>query len=495
MNKPDLSQPTRQSIKGLAIIFLQSIRQAISAFWALIAVVVLQRNIFQDMDKIVFGLILIFILLIAHTILYYLNFYFYVNENEFILKKGYLRKKVLTIPFERIQSINTKQNIIQQALDVVALEIDTAGTAGKELKIHALEEPFAKALSEILSQKKETVSLDEEAAQTEQKHGEKKLVLKLQPKDLLRIGISENHLQTGLIILAFGYQIFHQVQEIFEDKANEYSNEFLSFLSASSLALIIFLVIFFAIVAILFSLFRTLIKYYDFKLTKTDNSYLVEAGLLNKRNVVLPHNKIQQLNWEINPLKKLFGIYKLVFKQAVSMQTNKIKVVDAPGCLSRHLELLKSDLFGEDQLTDSHKFFSNFHYFRVNWGFSGWLPVILATAFLYDQWIFWLSAFVWLLITCGYNYLVLKKRYFQINNKQVRVSSGAVSQKWQQMELYKIQSVEFKQSIFHKPRGLASLQLMNASGSITIPFIDESLAKQIYDYLLYHTETSHKAWM
>lgn len=495
MNKPDLSQPTRQSIKGLAIIFLQSIRQAISTFWALIAILVLQRNIFQDTEKIVLGSILIFILLVAHTILYYLNFFFYVRGNEFVLKKGYLRKKVLTIPFERIQSINTKQNIIQQALGVVALEIDTAGTAGKELKIHALEEPFAKALSEILSQKKEMADMADEDGQVAQDLDREKLILKLEPKDLLRIGISENHLRTGLIILAFGYQIFHQAQEIFKEKADEYSSEFLNFVSASSLALIIFLVVFFAIISILFSLFRTLIKYFDFKLVKSENTYRVEAGLLNKRNVVLPHNKIQELNWETNPVKKLFGIYNLVFKQAVSMQNQKIQVVDAPGCLDEHLELLKNDLFGMDTLDSKEKLNTDFYYLRPLWFYSGWLPVAASLPFLYTNWIYWLVVVVWLLISFTYIRLLLHKRWFQITNEQIRISQGAVSHKFKQMELFKIQAVELKQNIFQKRRSLASVKLMNASGSLTIPYINEEVAKQLYDYLLFHTETSSKKWM
>jgi putative membrane protein len=63
------------------------------------------------------------------------------------------------------------------------------------------------------------------------------------------------------------------------------------------------------------------------------------------------------------------------------------------------------------------------------------------------------------------------------------------------MELHKIQAVEFKQSIFQKRRSLASIDLMNASGTITIPFIDEKIAKHLYNYLLYHTEISRRSWM
>lgn len=495
MNKMDLSKPTRQSLKGLVFIFLQSIRQAVRMFWALVVILVLQKNLFENKWIIGGALLAILGLLLVHSILYYLNFYFYVKDGEFILKKGYLKKQILTIPLDRIQSVNTKQNLIQQVLDVVALEIDTAGTVGKELKIHALEKSFANALHGLLSEEKAANSDSEIDDDTTATNNPEKLILKLNPVDLLKIGISQNHLRTGLIILAFGYQIFNQVQDVFEEKADEYSSEFANYMSSSSLALIIFLIGFFLIISILFSLFRTLFKYFDFKLLKKENAYRVESGLLNKRNVVLPHNKIQELNWETGPIKKQFGIYNLVFKQAVSGQNRKEQMVDAPGCLSNHLELLKSDLFGVDELSESPKICTDKYYFKPLWIFSGLLPVLLTSPFLYMQWIYWLAAVTWLLATGGYCFLVLKKSYFRINNEQIRVSKGAISHKWKQMELFKIQSVTLKQTFFQKRRSLVSLHLMNASGSMTIPYINEVMAKQIYDYLLYHSEISKKKWM
>jgi putative membrane protein len=464
-------------------------------FWALIAVLVLQRNIFDNKQIIGAVLAAIFILLVVHSILYYLNFYFYVSGGEFILKKGYLRKKVLAIPLDRIQSVNTKQNLVQQILNVVSLEIDTAGTVGKELKIHALEKSFASELQNQIRVKKKLLPSDETADEKEIANIPEKLILQLTPQDLLKIGISQNHLRTALIIIAFGFQIFQQIQDLFKDKADEYSNEFFNFMSNSNWALITFLVIFFLLISIAYSLFSTVFKYFDFKLLKKEDAYRIESGLLNKRNVVIPLNKVQELNWETGPIKQLFSIYNLVFKQAVSGQNRRQQVVDAPGCLSKHLNILKTDLFGEDQLSVTSKFYSNNYYFRRLWIFSGWLPVVLATPFLFSEWAFWVGSVLWLLLSAGYCLLVLKKRYFRINNEQIRISSGAISHKWKQMELYKIQAVEFRQTIFQKRRKLASLHLMNAAGTMTIPFIDETLAKQIYDYLLYHTEISERKWM
>ena len=492
MNNIDLSKPTRQSVKGLVFIFLYSLQKSIRAFWPILILLVLKNKIFEDTLYVVIGLIAIVVLLLVHAILFYLNFYFYVVNDEFILKKGYLRKQVLTIPLERIQSVNTKQNLIQQALDVLSLEIDTAGAVGKELKIHALEKEYAKELQKLLSEGK-TESVDE-AEEVVEEVKEKK-ILQLSPVDLFKIGISENHLRTGLIIVAFGFQIFQQVDDLFQEKAEEYSNEFVSFMSNSTWGLITFLAIIFLFISIISSLVRTVYKYFDFKLLKKGDMYRVESGLVNKRNVVMPIHKIQELNWETGPLKQIFGIYNLVFKQAVSGRNKKTQVVNAPGCLTNHLEELKTDLFGEDVLSDLEKRYTNKYYFRRLWAVSGLTPVVLASVFLYSEWIFWVSALCWLLITAGYSYLILKKRYFQLDQNQIRISKGAIEHRWKQMELYKIQSVEFRQTIFQKRRSLASLKLSNASGSMVVPYINAQLARQIYNYLLYHTETSNKKWM
>lgn len=495
MNKNDLTIPTRQSLKGLVFIFLVSIRQAVRMFWALIALLVLQKHLFSNKQTLGIILVTIVVLLIIHTILYYINFYFYVSEGEFVLKKGYLRKKVLSVPLERIQSVNTKQNLIQQLLNVVSLEIDTAGSIGKELKIHALEKSFATELHQQLSAEKKKQEISESDNQLEIQEVPEKLILNLSTIDLFKIGISQNHLRAGLIIVAFGFQIFQQIQDLFKDKADEYSNEFISFLSNSNWALITFLVVFFLVISVFFSLFRTAFKYFDFKLLKREDTYRIESGLVNKRNIVIPHHKVQELNWETGPLKQLFGICNLVFKQAVSGQNRRQQLVDAPGCLKKHLELLRTDLFGEDHLSELPKIYADNFFFRRLWVIFGWIPVIILSPFLYAEILFWGGTIIWLLAAGGYSYLILKKRYFRMNNEQIMISNGAISHHWKQMELYKIQSVEFRQTIFQKRRSLASLHLMNAAGSMTIPYIKENLAKRIYDYLLYHTEVSEKKWM
>ncbi|HSO85042.1 MAG TPA: PH domain-containing protein, partial [Draconibacterium sp.] len=179
MNKVDLTVPTRQSAKGLVLIFIFSVQQFIRMFWPVILVAVFQEKYFKGFLVPGMVVIVVLVLLVVHTILYYLNFIFYISNGEFVLKKGYFRKKILTVPLDRIQSVNTKQNLIQQVLNVVTLEIDTAGSVAKELKIQALEKSFSIELQNQLRSGEFKKEVTESENQTEATDVEEEVILKL----------------------------------------------------------------------------------------------------------------------------------------------------------------------------------------------------------------------------------------------------------------------------------------------------------------------------
>jgi putative membrane protein len=77
----------------------------------------------------------------------------------------------------------------------------------------------------------------------------------------------------------------------------------------------------------------------------------------------------------------------------------------------------------------------------------------------------------------------------------LQVNSGIWGRKVQIVQWYKAQQVRLQQSIYQRSKGLASLKLSTAGGTITIPYIPLALAQQIQDYTLYEVEKTTKAWM
>ncbi|WP_075589657.1 PH domain-containing protein [Labilibacter marinus] len=493
MNKLDLSIPTRQELRGFLVIFAFQALKMMRALWPMLIILFTKRNNLPNGLTVPMILGIVLVLLLVHSILYYLNFYFYVEGNQFILKKGYLKKVVLSIPLERIQSVNTKQNILQQILNVYSLEIDTAGSAGKELKIYSLSGLYANELTQFLQSHKEREVEEQDESATEVTEEEE--VMRLSPAALLRIGISQNHIKTAIIIIVFGSQIIGQIEELFKQQTEAYSDSVHSVVTNSGVVFIVGLVVLFLIISILSTLVYTVIKYFDFKLVKQQKSYRITAGLINKRKVLLPFSKVQQLNWETGPIKKLFGIYKISFKQAVSKEVKQKQVADAPGCLHHHIQRIREEVFKGDLPDDGEKIYAHPRYFNLLWFWSGMIPALLPIPlYIYEPlWI--IAGGAWLLLSALYCRLMLRKRYFQFNKSQIIIGKGAISTIWQQVESFKTQSVDFRQSFFQKRRGLASLNVNNASGKIEILYIPEEMAHQLMNYLLYHVETSREEWM
>ena len=125
MIRTDFIKPQRQSLFGILFFLLFSIRKSITAFWPIIALYFLKgegNNLFKTYGN--WALILYCVFLAVHSYLSYRHFFFYIENNEFVLKKGYLKKVSVTIPFDKIVSINLNQNLLQQIVGVVELEID-----------------------------------------------------------------------------------------------------------------------------------------------------------------------------------------------------------------------------------------------------------------------------------------------------------------------------------------------------------------------------------
>ncbi len=493
MSKPDLTKPTRQELRGFLVILVFEIQKMLRAFWPIFLVIFTQKKTLPSSVTIPMVIGIAILLVIVHAILFYLNFYFYIEENQFIIKKGYLRKKVLSIPLERIQSVNTKQNLLQQLLNVYSLEVDTAGSVGKELKIYSLSGSYTNHLTQFLQSHKENV--DEEKTDANFNATEEVEILKLNPSDLLRVGISQNHLRTGLLIVVFGSQIIDQIKDLFKEQTETYSDSIHTIISNSGLLFYVGLAILALVVSVLATLLFTVIKYFDFKLVKHQQNYRITAGLFNKRRVLLPFSKVQQLNWETGPIKRLFGIFKISFKQAVSKQAPQKQVADAPGCLNKHIKSVRDELFKGDLAEDSEKIYSHRRYFNLLWFQRGWMPAVLPTALYFFEPIWLIAGGLWLVLSGLYCWMMVRKSYFQFNKYQLIVGKGGINTVWQQAESFKTQSVDFKQSFFQKRRGLASLRVNNASGQIDIPYIPVDMANKLMNYLLYHVEISNEKWM
>ncbi|MEO0471369.1 MAG: PH domain-containing protein, partial [Bacteroidota bacterium] len=309
------SEPQRQSPVAAIFILLKFLKRAIRALFPLIVLILVQSK--DNFMIYLLSSLLVFLLVqVIFSLLAYFRYYFYVKGSELVIEKGIFKKTKLNLPFDRIQTINFEQNLLHQLLGVVQLKIDTAGSANAEMNIDALSKQKAEQLRNfILQQKAETAprqesELSEGETEVVAASTEDHVVFRLQPQDLLKVGVSQNHLRTGGLILAsiFGLLQFLPEEYTYREVAR-YATEAIGIGLDLGWAWIVVFFILFLLISFLASLVRTVLDYFDLQLRYNEKGFKLIAGLLNRQEQSASHNKIQFIRWDTDPLKKLFDLH------------------------------------------------------------------------------------------------------------------------------------------------------------------------------------------
>ncbi|GAB7257372.1 PH domain-containing protein [Polaribacter sp. OB-PA-B3] len=500
-NINDFSQFRRQSKKGIIVIYLNLIYKFLKAFWILLFLFIQKfSKITQEtLLYIYLGVAVLLIFLLIRAYLIFKNFKFKVEDKHFVLQKGIIKKTNTSIPFDRIQNINFKQNIIQQIINVHEVNVETAGSSKAEISIKALTFKDAKDLKNIVTiiNKKQNLKADQIEIE------EEKPLLKIGFLSLLKVSLTENHLQSLLLLFALLVGFFQQVNDLFKGlgKKEELSNFISNNTSAlkTSVILIISLLVFLSIVAVISSIVRVFLRHFNLTMYLKNNAFEIYQGLTTKNSVVLKKEKVQHITISHNPVKKKLGISFITFKQAVSGKVNKkkdksIKIV---GCESIHITAIKNLLFPKENLNDFNKNKAEPYYrFRLyNRSFIFFIILNLGFYFgIENVNIFWLNIILLPIFVFSIE-LNYKKRYYYFNDNIIMLARGTVETHKTFLPFFKVQNITLKQNIFQVNRGVADIVFQTASGKVKIPCISFENANKIYNYTLFKIESSSKSWM
>ncbi len=498
MSKTDWSKAQRQAPAGLILFFGNNFRNLFKIGFPIFIALFLHKS---DSDKTMLYVwtgVGILVLVTISTIFSYLYFRFSIVGNEFVLQKGFLKKVRLSIPLERIQTINVKQNIIQKILGVVSLEVDTAGAGTVEVKLTAIKHSMAKELEEALKQSMTTAEkyVQHESA-AEIADVKDKVVMQLNVSDLLKVSISENHLRSFLLVLVVVNWLYNQVKDFYNEEVQRITEQGVATAEQLDFRVWLYLFLFMMIVSVTISFVMVFLRFYDFKLTSSGKTFKIRFGLLNKREVNVPLSKIQIISGHTNPLRKLLNFQSLIIRQATSgSNVKKTQAIVIPACRNEHLSYIEKVLFGKEKSVFSAPLSSHPFYFIR--GFIVLSVVFLGLTFIAAQkylLVWWAFAILELLLAFMF-FLAFRKRKFRLNDTLIEISKGVFGTSFYHMLTYKIQVVKFKQTILQKRRKRANIIIYTASGEkLKIPYINEKTAMDIYNYILYKIETTNKLWM
>lgn len=494
----------RQAPVGLVLFSLDTVRKLVKAVWPFL-IIVFFRGGDGDKDQLYFWLTIAgTVFIIVNALLSFWFFKFQIVNEEFIVKKGYLKKIKLSIPFDRIQTINIKQNIIQKILGVVALELDTAGGKDAEIKLIAIKEQVAMDLKQVLELgKKEEPSFENDTDSENnntidsENPNRKSLLFRLDVSDLIKVGLTENHLRSFFIVFGLAYGLYYQIKDVFEEEAEQFAQESYQTLESLSYELYFWIAGFVLVFSVMISFVRIIFKFYNLSIVKSSKAFKIKFGLLSTKEINVPISKIQIIAWHKNPLRQLLKFQTLKIKQASSDENIKAKQsIEIPACQLKHRQDIEKAIFSELDMDFSEHFLTHWFYFVKQFLIVSALLILPSVFFLYEELYYWLALAALEIFLGIMLFLAYKKRRFRISENQIEISRGAIGEVIYKLQNYKIQSIAFRQSILVKRRGLADIIIYTAAGeNLKIPYIPEALAHNIYNFLLYKAESTEKPWM
>ncbi|GIV30927.1 MAG: hypothetical protein KatS3mg029_0278 [Saprospiraceae bacterium] len=489
-------EPQRQAPAALVFLLGNVLRGLARQLWVIVLIV-----LFNPKKRIDLGWLLFFIGLgglgALMALLSWLNYYFYIRDEQLVLDKGVFRKTRISVPLDRIQTVNFRQTFLHQLLGVVAVEIDTAGSVSEEFYLHAITRQQADALRDYIeaftpAAARGLVPPDQDRAAPT---AAPELLFSLTPMDLLKIGLSQNHLRTAGIIMAFAYSFLDDVASALDIKLEKELEKLPGMASDERYAvLMLWGLAFFILLSMLISLAGTLLRHYGLGVFRTNSGLKMVSGLFDKREVSASFRKIQFMRWSDNPLKRVFGMSSVRLPQAASVEMGRKTTFSIPGCYHPHRQLLTSVCFPKE---GQRMYTMHGVHARIIWR-QVWLQAILPVAVLFWltrswehawMWTLWLPAGVWLAVRYH------RMWRWEISPDSLRAHWGVVHQRHMLLELFRVQGVSLRDNWFLRRRGLAHLEIYTAAGHMRIPYLPKEKALALMDYLLYRVEADGREWM
>lgn len=480
----DWSQPQRQPFTGLVITLLQSFGSVLKRLWPFLLLALFQgkQKEFDFYDGVLLSAAL---LTIIGSISAFLFFRFYIDGEELIIKKGWLKKQVLTVPLHKIHAVHIEQGLLHQLLNIVKLSADTAGSNKTEVTIHALRQPMAEALRHRLSQQRSM-------ADEEQTESTPTPLLTLSEKDLLKLSISANHVEAFFILLSAVYGIFENIKTVNEDWVEGAEG----WLPAGSVPLLLLLATTVLLITILISTTRIFFRFYGFSAFATPLGLQLRSGLANTRERLVALKKVQFVSWRANWVRRRLGLWLLQYHTAGADEVKSNMKAQVPITQKHFISLLVQPYHPLPDLAGTMPVRVHPIYPWRQLLLAGLVPALVLIAAT----VYWWGAksFIFLLWPplAGWRaWLYQQKFRLYLYEEVLYLRRGVWGLEKLILKWNAAQSIAISQSLYQRRKGLANITIHTAAGDISLPYLDITEARQIVNYGLYKVEKESETFI
>lgn len=387
-------------------------------------------------------------------ILSWLRYTYRFEQDEIRIEYGIFVRQKRYIPFERIQTINMTEGLIQQLFGLVKVEIETAGSGEEaEAVLSAITKEEAKLIQEYVSASKNGGDREIQGVQEGQK------IFTISPQELLVLSSTSGGV--GVVISAV-FALFSQLDDFIPYKRIFGGLEEWAIHNILMIAVIVFIGLF---IAWIISLIIAMLKYANFTVTKTERDFIISHGLLEKKQITIPIRRIQAIRISENMVRQMLGYGTVYVESAGGSSENEeganvmilpiIKVKQIKALLEPHLP----DYVLTTTFTPLPKR-AKWRYLLRSWYIT--VPIVAAAIIFLKLW--GLLSLILLGLVTGNALLKYRDAGWNLGQQQLSLRYRSLTRSTIYMKKNRIQSLSLQESYFQKRRELGTLAASVKSG-------------------------------
>lgn len=431
-------------------------------------------------DKVLFSIIttmvVIFFTFLSSLISWFRHTY-QLDNSVLRIESGVFIRKKRYISFDRMQSIDISEGILQRMFGLVRLQIETAGGNlhdGAEAVLSAISKKDAVFLQASFTAYKKTGQLEITPFSTP--------LYQMTTYQLFLLSFTSGGFGVAVsVIIAFLSQLddFVSIKKIFGRISLASGGPFQT--------IVFFLVVFFFIWVV--AMIRTLLKYANFSVLKSGNELVISQGLLEKRQITIPINRIQAVHLKESIVHQWTGNASVFLESAggTSIHSEGSSILLMPMVKVKQLNLMIELFLNDYHLSSDFKPVpkrSLLRYMIRSWYFV--VPMIILS-FIFLKTFGFLSLLIWIVVTF-WAFLKYKDAGWNLHNQQLNIRYRALIRHSFFMKKNKIQALKVHESYFQSRKGLATLNIFIKSGKRVdlayVTDIDREDAEEIFSWYM-----------
>ena len=390
------------------------------------------------------------VLALLYQFVYWQRYEYELTGDTFDIRSGVFSRRTREIPLGRVQNVDLRRNVVQRALGIAEVRLETAGGSETEAQLRFVGEGEAERLRETVSRRKRGVSDDSTEAEPEAD-----LLFAVTPRELFILGVTSVDLR--LLSLA---SVFLPV--VVPSLTDRFGDPLVSFAMTAPVGAFGL-----AVAAAVVSGIYSITNYYGFRLSRAGSELRYERGLLQQFAGTIPLEKVQTLSVTENVLARRLGYASL------SVETAGYAPGDSSGSQSavpiaerdRVFRLARSiDSFGDPDWQRPPKRARTRYVVR----YVALVLVLTGIAYAVDR--FTGFSYTWYYVLVGVPlapvgaHLKWRNLAYAICEDHVLTRAGFWTRETRVVPYYRVQTVVDSRTVFQRRRHLATVLIDTAGG-------------------------------